>query len=205
MGSRIMHLIIAEQIANKISISNKEAFILGGVAPDAVTSKEISHFYIGNLSDFTRSIDFNGFFENYKEMFPSDYLLGYYIHLIADDLWLKGFYMPWLKNRMENDESILELYHNDFRLLNGKLLNFYHINDVQIHNTDTIDEICDLNEVHIEDIKAFLPFLYEDIQYEEAVLDENLNVFTFNQIIGYIETSIEKALYHLKDFELVLD
>ncbi|MEC1375811.1 zinc dependent phospholipase C family protein [Heyndrickxia oleronia] len=205
MGSRIMHLIIAEQIANKISISNKEAFILGGVAPDAVTSKEISHFYIGNLSDFTRSIDFNGFFENYKEMFPSDYLLGYYIHLIADDLWLKGFYMPWLKNRMENDESILELYHNDFRLLNGKLLNFYHINDVQIHNTDTIDEICDLNEVHIEDIKAFLPFLYEDIQYEEAVLDENLNVFTFNQIIGYIETSIEKALYHLKDFDLVLD
>ncbi|NYV64759.1 zinc dependent phospholipase C family protein [Heyndrickxia sp. FSL K6-6286] len=205
MGSRIMHLIIAEQIANKISISNKEAFILGGVAPDAVTSKEISHFYIGNLSDFTRSIDFNGFFENYKEMFPSDYLLGYYIHLIADDLWLKGFYMPWLKNRMENDESILELYHNDFRLLNGKLLNFYHINDVQIHNTDTIDEICDLNEVHIEDIKAFLPFLYEDIQYEEAVLDENLNVFTFNQIIGYIETSIEKALYHLKDLDLVLD
>ncbi|MBU5210863.1 zinc dependent phospholipase C family protein [Heyndrickxia oleronia] len=205
MGSRIMHLIIAEQIANKISISNKEAFILGGVAPDAVTSKEISHFYIGNLSDFTRSIDINGFFENYKEMFPSDYLLGYYIHLIADDLWLKGFYMPWLKNRMENDESILELYHNDFRLLNGKLLNFYHINDVQIHNTDTIDEICDLNEVHIEDIKAFLPILYEDIQYEEAVLDENLNVFTFNQIIGYIETSIEKALYHLKDLNLVLD
>ncbi|MES1046608.1 zinc dependent phospholipase C family protein [Heyndrickxia oleronia] len=203
MGSRIMHLIIAEQIANKISISNKEAFILGGVAPDAVTSKEISHFYIGNLSDFTRSIDFNGFFENYKEMFPSDYLLGYYIHLIADDLWLKGFYMPWLKNRMDNDEGILELYHNDFRILNGKLLNFYHINEVQINNTDTIDGICDLNEVHIEDITAFLPILYEDIQYEEAVLDENLNVFTFNQIIGYIETSIEKALYHLKDLDLV--
>ncbi|GIN37079.1 hydrolase [Heyndrickxia oleronia] len=203
MGSRIMHLIIAEQITNKISISNKEAFLLGGVAPDAVTSKELSHFYIGNLKDFSRSIDFNGFFEKYKEMFPSDYLLGYYIHLIADDLWLKGFYIPWLKNRMDNDEGILELYHNDFRLLNGKLLNYYQIHEVQINNTDTIDGFCDLNEVHIEDIKAFLPFLYEDIQYEEAVLDENLNVFTFNQIIGYIETSIEKALYHLKDLDLV--
>ncbi|MEK5174271.1 hydrolase [Heyndrickxia sp. FSL W8-0496] len=203
MGSRIMHLIIAEQITNKISISNKEAFLLGGVAPDAVTSKELSHFYIGNLKDFSRSIDFNGFFEKYKEMFPSGYLLGYYIHLIADDLWLKGFYIPWLKNRMDNDEGILELYHNDFRLLNGKLLNYYQIHEVQINNTDTIDGICDLNEVHIEDIKAFLPFLYEDIQYEEAVLDENLNVFTFNQIIGYIETSIEKALYHLKDLDLV--
>ncbi|MCM3236179.1 hydrolase [Heyndrickxia oleronia] len=203
MGSRIMHLIIAEQITNKISISNKEAFLLGGVAPDAVTSKEISHFYIGNLSDFTRSIDFNGFFVKYKEMFPSDYLLGYYIHLIADDLWLKGFYIPWLKNRMDNDEGILELYHNDFRLLNGKLLNYYQINDVQINNTDTIDGICDLNEVQIKDIKAFLPYLYEDIQYEETVLEENLNVFTFNQIIGYIETSIEKALFHLKDLDLV--
>ncbi|MDH5162431.1 hydrolase [Heyndrickxia oleronia] len=203
MGSRIMHLIIAEQITNKISISNKEAFLLGGVAPDAVTSKEISHFYIGNLSDFTRSIDFNGFFVKYKEMFPSDYLLGYYIHLIADDLWLKGFYIPWLKNRMDNDEDILELYHNDFRLLNGKLLNYYQINDVQINNTDTIDGICDLNEVQIKDIKAFLPYLYEDIQYEETVLEENLNVFTFNQIIGYIETSIEKALFHLKDLDLV--
>lgn len=46
MGSRIMHVIIANGIAEKLSIHDKTSFLLGAVAPDAVHSKEkgTSHF-----------------------------------------------------------------------------------------------------------------------------------------------------------------
>ncbi|CAM4013533.1 hypothetical protein SAEN111111_03265 [Saccharibacillus endophyticus] len=33
--------------------------------------------------------------------------------------------MPWLRNRMEEDPEVYPLYHNDFKLLNGKLLEHY--------------------------------------------------------------------------------
>ena len=39
MGSRIMHVIIASGIAEKLSIHDKTSFLLGAVAPDAVHSK----------------------------------------------------------------------------------------------------------------------------------------------------------------------
>ncbi len=40
MGSRIMHVIIANGIAEKLSIHDKTSFLLGAVAPDAVHSKK---------------------------------------------------------------------------------------------------------------------------------------------------------------------
>lgn len=125
MGSRIMHLMIANRIAERLSIEDKTTFLLGSIAPDAVSPKDLSHFYIGEVQDYSRRIDYKGFLDKYSSLAKSPYVLGYFTHLIADDIWLNGFYLPWLKNRMEVDQEVLNLYHNDFRLLNGKLLEYY--------------------------------------------------------------------------------
>lgn len=47
MGSRIMHLLVADMAAEKLKIRDKASFLLGGIAPDAVSPKELSHFYTG--------------------------------------------------------------------------------------------------------------------------------------------------------------
>lgn len=49
MGSRIMHIIIANGIAEKLSIQDKTSFLLGGVAPDAVHSKKKKELHIFTL------------------------------------------------------------------------------------------------------------------------------------------------------------
>lgn len=100
MGSRIMHAIIANGIAEKLCIQDKTSFILGGVAPDAVHSAEekgTSHFYAGTTKNYTRRIAFNSFFQKYKAQMDSPFLLGYYTHLIADDNWLSGFFSTLAK------------------------------------------------------------------------------------------------------------
>ena len=198
MGSRIMHVIIADQIAKKIKLKEKAAFILGGIAPDAVSPKEVTHFYTGDVTDFTRSIDYEGFIRKYSGKEQSDYILGYYTHLIADDLWLKGFYLPWLKNRMENDANIFTLYHGDFHVLNAKLADHYGVTQDLLEDMEGLHLIPDLEEVAAAEVMEFLPYLNEDLAYCEGDLDKALTVFTFDQIIGYIETSVEKGLLYLR-------
>ncbi|GIO25556.1 zinc dependent phospholipase C family protein [Ornithinibacillus bavariensis] len=196
MGSRIMHLIVATQIARQSTIMDKHAFLIGGIAPDAVYPKTRSHFYKGNEDDYTTSIDFNAFLEKYPQQ--SDYILGYYTHLIADYIWVKGFYQGWLKNRMDQDKTLLERYHHDFKVLNGKLLHYYQI-DTTILKDFQLTSIHDLEEVKVADVEKFIPYLIEDIHYPQEDLEAALNVFTFQQIIGYVETSIEVGMMRLKE------
>lgn len=197
LGSRIMHLIIANRIAERLSIKEKHKFLLGGVAPDAVSSKDSSHFFKGDHSDYSRYIDYEEFLEKYNYINNNSFILGYYSHLIAVDLWLQGFYTPWLKNRIESDSNISKAYYNDFRLLNGKLFEHYGYKDKLRESLNLSLEAVDIEEVPEKNIKKFIPYLLEDIDYEKEDINEELKVFTLNQIIGYIETSVGKGVVNI--------
>lgn len=88
-----MHVIIANKIADNLSIKDKTSFLIGGIAADAASQKDSSHFFKGDVKDYSRYIDYNEFVHKYGLNKNSDYILGYYTHLIADDIWLKGFYL----------------------------------------------------------------------------------------------------------------
>ena len=201
MGSRIMHLIIGHKIAESLSIEDKASFLLGSIAPDAVFShdeKNRSHFFKGDVQDYSRHIDYEGFLHKYSSRVKRPYILGYYAHLIADDVWLKGFYLSWLKNRMDADEGLHKLYHNDFRLLNGKLLEYYGLTDELRETLNDFPSISDLDEVKAQDVERFISYVKGDMEYEQQVINEKLNVFTLNQIVGYIETSVDMGLLKIK-------
>ncbi|MFD1779116.1 hydrolase [Fredinandcohnia salidurans] len=198
MGSRIMHLVIANRIADELSIKDKSSFLLGGIAADAVSSKDLSHFYKGDVKDYSRYIDYKEFIHKYSSNIDSHFIQGYYTHLIADDIWLKGFYLPWLKNRMEADKSIFNRYHNDFRLLNGKLLDYYGYTQQLSAAISQNGTIIETEEVKSDDIKKLVSYVIGDMDYGREELEQPLTVFTLEQIIGYIETSVDKGLICIK-------
>ncbi|WP_078394434.1 zinc dependent phospholipase C family protein [Shouchella patagoniensis] len=201
MGSRIMHAIIAQQLVERLSIKEQAAFLIGGMAPDAGSSKDESHFFIGEHRDYSRSINYKGFLAKYHRKAKDAYILGYFIHLIADDIWLKGFYLPWLKNRMEKQKETGPLYYRDFSLLNGKLLEHYGLKKELKNTFDQISGIIDLEEVTSKDVEAFIPAVIEDMNYDQQVIEEKLKILTFDQMLGYIETSIEIGYEHVKRLE----
>ncbi|ANA82446.1 hydrolase [Paenibacillus glucanolyticus] len=198
MGSRIMHLIIANRMADILSIGERTAFLLGSVAPDAVSPKDLSHFFRGEVLDHSRHIDYKGFLHKYRSQADSPYILGYFTHLIADDIWLKGFNLPWLRNRMEANTELYRLYHHDFHVLNGKLLEYYGFTDILGSILRYPSAILDLEEVKSSDVEEFIPYVLGDMEYDIEVLNESLQVFTLDQIIGYIETSVDLGLLNIK-------
>lgn len=199
MGSRMMHLIISKQVQERLPILQQDHFLLGGVAPDAAFPKDRSHFYTGAHEDYSRRIAYEQFFTKYANHRLSMYMLGYYAHLISDDLWLTGFYLPWLKNRIEANEDMLKQYHQDFRLLNMKLVEHYGVSSDLIDGLLANDEMISLEEVTNDEIVAFLPALEGDFKSNDQALTEPLTVFTLEQIIGYIETATAKSLYLVKE------
>lgn len=198
VGSRVMHVIIANKIAECLSIKDKTPFLLGSIAPDAVSTKNESHFFIGEHQDYSRSVDYKGFLNKYSSQADNHYILGYFTHLIADEIWLKGFYLPWLRNRMDADKELHSLYHNDFRVLNGKLLEHYGFRDDLRKTLYFLPTIIDLQEVKSKDVEELIPYILGDLEYEEESVNQKLNVFTFDQIVGYIETSVDMGLLNLK-------
>ena len=193
-----MHLIIANRIADELSIEDKTAFLLGGISADAVSPKDLSHFYQGNVTDYSRYIDYKAFIHKYSLKKDSHFIQGYYTHLIADDIWLKGFYLPWLKNRMETDTNLFNRYHNDFRILNGKLLDHYRFTQQLREALNKYDPFIGIEEVSVNDIEKFVPYVIGDMDYDSEELKQPLTVFTFEQILGYIETSVDKGLICIK-------
>lgn len=194
MGSRVMHSIINNEIASRMKIEDRAAFLLGGIAPDAVSPKDLSHFYKGRTDNYTRRIDYKSFLYKYRNISHSPYILGYYTHLIADHVWLTGFYLPWLKNRMEKDDEVFTRYHNDFRLCNAKLSE--HYGPVKFDRNDM--NLPDLEEISSKQVSLFLPFVLNDFEYDKKDAEKPLEVFTFQQIVGYVETSAELGIAELK-------
>ncbi|REE69650.1 hypothetical protein A8990_13247 [Paenibacillus taihuensis] len=194
-----MHAIIASRIAEALSIEDRTLFLLGGIAPDAVYTKNESHFFKGDVYDFSRSVDYQGFLYKYNAYAASHYIMGYFTHLVADDIWLKGFNLSWMRNRMEADKELYNISHNDFRVLNGQLLEYYGKRDDLRSSLFCRPDILDLEEVKASDVEGLVPQVLADMEYNAAeVFSEKLNVFTFDQIIGYIETSVEIGLIKLK-------
>jgi hypothetical protein len=55
-----------------------------------------------------------------------------------------------------------------------------------------------LEEVKSKEVEKFVPYVLGDMEYEKEVLNERLNVFKFNQIVGYIETSVYVGILKIK-------
>lgn len=65
--------------------------------------------------------------------------------------------MPWLRNRMEADAGLYPLYHNDFRLLNGKLLEHYSCTEEMRQAISGSPKVIDLEEVKAKEAIDIVP------------------------------------------------
>ncbi len=194
MGSRVMHAIIGVEVLKRIDLENKNAFLIGCVAADATLNKTDTHYFSGDPLTFTRHVDYERFWSAQGNP-ESEFLLGYYCHLIADDMWMQGFFSPWLKTLIEVKPEKHDEYIQDFLRLNTLLLKEFKDAQTQIENLDPSNYSSTLKQPYPDDISKLLSELQEDIQ---TLFKGPLTVFSYDQISSYIKRVTDKSVYLIK-------
>lgn len=175
MGSHLMHLVIANEVWPYLEGIDQTTFLLGNLAPDASTAKEITHYYAGRHEDLTRRLDIEQYWVDSANE-NSSFRLGYYCHLVADEIWLQGFYKGWLKQVITNDPEKQAMYYADFDAYNARLaqrLGVFDFTSLKNHATNELRELV----VKVE-------------RDAEATEEGTYTMFLPHQLDGYVETCI---------------
>lgn len=200
VASRVMHAAIGKLVCSKVKLE-KNRFMLGNMAPDAPLNakngKDISHFALGVHRDEKagRYINYEKFIDKYCPRLNDSFFLGYYCHLLADELWHSEIYKKHITPLIEgNEKELLEEYYCDFMLLNMKLINYYGLNkEIKIVNDIVIDEI------NIDALVNVIKQFNDDFNVPKNFSTKQLRLMKFQDVINYIEKAAELTVVKIED------
>jgi hypothetical protein len=100
MPKSTMHLWVAKKIADRLKFEASASFLLGNIAPDAVSvrqdrskkDKQIAHLRQPDFADgYKNSVKI------LKDFKDNGFLKGCALHIMLDDMWVRGPYYTTLK------------------------------------------------------------------------------------------------------------
>ena len=149
-------------------------------------AKAVSHFrivrepYEDSKADKYQYFDYSYFLEKYKEKINDDVYLGYYCHLITDELWIQNVYIKYMrdKNRKKRINQQKNYYH-DFSKLNEIIREKYKL------KMNLAFETVEMQEIDPERIRNLKITLENDFKVEYD--DLKLSLFEYEDIINFIE------------------
>ena len=120
MAAWITHLRIADLLIKKFNIPSEIDFVLGSIAPDSGIPDPSSNGYIPprrllhRTSEDGRTIFYSDFAREYiKKDLDDDALsfsVGYYAHLVTDDVWARRVYLPTRRKYIRQIEEFGNLF-----------------------------------------------------------------------------------------------
>ncbi len=228
MPGYVIHMAAASRVIEEkgISISSfKDAFLLGNIIPDAMarTAKKESHFWddetYGNLN---RIPNIEDFIKKYGHRLDEPFVLGYYSHLLLDNLFVKEY---WKNNftlldkemkpesrydlvrfiRLKKDNQIYErehflsddMYYGDYDRMYPYIFDRYPF--VKLENLDldciSVDEI-DKAQVAtpLSDMIEKMNKLYDN---RANIIRKDLKVFELEQIYTLVDRVVSDVCEYM--------
>jgi hypothetical protein len=202
MATWISHLRIADKLIKDLEIKNHIEFIVGNIAPDSgVPNDDWSSFTpstdISHWKNVDRNIEYQSFFNEYcKTPNPigNDFYLGYYIHLVSDDLWNKIIYekkSEEFKVQLSNDPKFVwtmkkDWYDLDKKYINENQLKTYELfSQIEMFNNKYLDIFSEnAFSLKINEINRFYKQRGEDLNRNYMYLHED-------EINDYVNKTVE--------------
>lgn len=201
MGSRVMHYCISTILNEKLQINDNQ-FLLGGLAPDAYKEKgklkEISH-YMRKDDDGVGYIDYYSFCNKYLIRSRTPFNLGYYFHLISDDIWLKEIYykkIKWLAQDIKTEAK--NMYYRDFWRLNGRLIDYYSLELVCLK-----EQLIDIDKNDYRLLHQLTNDLETDFNMADTAKEEPLEIIEFTEAIQTIEKTVEYCMENFENIQIL--
>lgn len=132
MGSRMMHYALGKVLADRLCTEDRESFILGCILPDALPpdkKRDINSHYITVFDDGGyKWFDSLQFYSEFEDEIKSDPIyLGYYFHLISDNVFRQIFYIDLGLIKRRGEKSLFQEFYRDYNILNRRIADFYHL------------------------------------------------------------------------------
>ena len=206
MASALIHMAVANEVNKKLGRDNKK-LLLGSIAPDISKlvgeDREKSHFQI-NRDD---PPNLEAFLIRYKNYLNDDFVMGYYIHLYTDYLWVKYFIseiidkdkyivtkLDGTKIKFDTEYLLYKYIYNDYTNLNINLIDEYNL-DLKIFYEDLpkIDNI--IREIPMDKLDILQNKMSEIIENSK---ETKLYVFDLDNIKQFISVSTERIINNIE-------
>ena len=167
MPSRMIHYLVAEQVAKEVTIKDRNRFKIGSLCPDMSTrqdgSKHRTHY--SDVAGKVKGINWRRFINAYGEKMKTDDLYaGVLCHLITDGVWFHEVMETQIRSKYVSKEERQKMYqygYSDFHRLNYILREAF---DLRYELKE--DRKIELDGVHPELYDEVVGALYGDF-YEE--------------------------------------
>lgn len=208
MASAIIHMAVANEVNKKLK-RNNDKILIGSISPDI--SKQIgetklkSHFLDTEETDIP---NIEKFLNKYKKHLNDDFVMGYFIHLYTDYLWIK-YFVPEIYDyndvitkldgtKVKCDDRMLCLYmYNDYTNLNIRLLDEYDMNLRIFYNElPQLENI--IEEIPMENLNIIIDAISVIIKNSKECKSFMFNI---EHVKPFIETSTKLILSKLEEIQ----
>lgn len=194
MPSRMIHYLIAEKVAEQMTIENKNRFKLGSLCPDMSCredeSKKRTHYL--EIHEDKKGGNWMTFISKYGNKMKQDELyLGILCHLITDMVWFHEIMETQIRSKVKSREEF-EVMHQkgyvDFHRLNYILQNEFGL----VYNLKE-DRDIELEGLHPELYDEVTWGLYQDF-FEESAEKDELEIYTYDISMECIRLCIQECV-----------
>lgn len=227
MPGYVVHLAVASQVLAQLNIKDASFandFILGNILPDTMarTQKKASHFWDDDTyTKLNRIPNMVDFLEKYESRIKEPIVLGYYAHILLDNLFVKEYWpthfdMLGRDGKEENDYDKVayfrmkrdgmvyqrdeflsdELYYGDYDRMFPYILENYDIQLPKISQNMSIP----IEEIDYQTSKDMLVDMIDRVESVKQLLVkgenmaiEPLKVFEINHIYDLIERVVSNV------------
>lgn len=149
----------------------------------------ISHFAFKNEQGQTET-DYEEYRSKYLIPKTSPFHLGYYFHLISDEIWKMEVYYKKVKNLPpEARREALQKNYRDFWRLNGMIIDHYSL---QLRDLKPID--VDMEEVDSRHFPKLINELSRDFELRDEASGEALELLDFDEVLRVLDKSVRACL-----------
>ncbi len=188
-----MHYSITSMIGAQLHVYD-QAFFLGGLAPDLHSYMGTSHYYVSHFAFKNEQGKTLTNYEQYRSKYLvgeiSPFHLGYYFHLISDDVWKREVYYKKVKHLpSEARREVLQKNYRDFWRLNGMIIDHFSLDLRDLRSLDVAME-----EIDSRHFPQLISALHRDFELRNEASGEELELLDFDKVLGVLNKSVEACL-----------
>jgi hypothetical protein len=184
----MMHYAIS-MLLNETTGIRDDQLLIGGLAPDVHKHmnepKAKSHFakVDGDGAWYT---DYEAFGAKYFRTSTTPFHLGYYYHLISDQIWMERIYNKQIKWLPQPEKKQAQAaYYRDFWRLNGKLIDHY-----SLRLQPLVPEPAEIDEIDCRFLQGILNDLAVDFMHQADTKDEPLEILHWDEVIDVLDHTV---------------